>query len=112
MLQIPEQTFQTFEDQSRQAFIANAVAALRSDLPEFAAEFNDEALSSLVRAELERAERWEIEDEEAIGLMVSISLIFGEDAWDDPALADYVAGHQGDALERLIAILDAYDDEP
>lgn len=111
MLQIPEQTFQMFEDQSRQAFIVNAVAALRSELPEFAVELTNHALSSLVRAELERAKRWEIEDEEAIGLMASISLIFGEDALDDPALVDYIAGHQDDALRRLTAVLDAYADE-
>ncbi len=105
------QSFQALESVQRDAFVASVVNSLREEMPEFANNQRNEDLTRLVLTELDRAERWGIEDEEAIGIMSGIALAFGPDAFDEPDLANYIAQHDGDAVERLNAALDAFDDE-
>jgi hypothetical protein len=111
MFPVSEQTFNILESDQRDIFVNSVVESLCHEMPEFANDLRYGELKQLVYTELDRAERWGIEEEEAIGIMSGISLAFDADVFDDPDFAEFIAEHEGDAVERLNAVLDAFDDE-
>jgi hypothetical protein len=110
MFPVSEQTFNILESDQRDIFVNSVAESLRQEMPEFANDLRYGELKQLVYTELDRAERWGIEEEEAIGMMSGIALAFGADVFNDPNLANYLAEHDGDAVERLNAVLDAFDE--
>jgi hypothetical protein len=109
MLNISDGTYASLSARDTNAFAQGVIEALREELPEEFAEAGRDDVAAMVGRVIALADQWMIDDEEAIGLLCGMALVFGEDVLTDPTIKEYIL-FGSDTVGRIHDLLDEIDD--
>ncbi|MDP3549727.1 MAG: hypothetical protein Q8R81_04965 [Novosphingobium sp.] len=106
MLEISSATFERIGKAHGDAFAYHVAKTLWEEMPQDAQALGWEGLCGLVRQTMALAQSWDVDDEEALGLLCAMALCFGPDTLTYPSVRDYVQGGD-DTVQRIHDLLDA-----
>lgn len=108
MLAVSHGTYASLSARHEAAFAAGVVAALAEELPEEFETEGKDAVTAMVGRVIAMADLWQIDDEEAIGLLCGMALVFGEEMLGDPKIKEYIL-YGSDPAQRIVDLLDEID---